>query len=112
MEEEFTLPDGSAFKIPKEIEALGKCLFTKNPAYTTVKKPFNFFNKKLGYLTVDQILHESFDSLNENMIDVSIFDNIIMCGGNSNTSGFTEALQHAVIPFAREYVRIFDFIFF
>ena len=51
------------------------------------------------------MLAESLACLNENMIDSSIYDNIIMSGGNSKAENFTENLKNTIIPFARSNVR-------
>lgn len=49
--------------------------------------------------------------MNDYSIDVSLYDNIIMAGGNSTVAGYTESLKHTVIPFARDHVRLLEYDF-
>lgn len=51
------------------------------------------------------MLEKSFQRMNDYSIDVSLYDNIIMAGGNTTVSGYTESLKQTVIPFARDHVR-------
>lgn len=58
-------------------------------------------------MRVGDMLEKSYQRLNEHSIDVSLYDNIIMAGGNTNIPGYTEYLKHSVIPFARKHVNFF-----
>ena len=40
------------------------------------------------------------------MNDAGIYDNIIMCGGNSRAENFADNFRNTVIPFARMNVSV------